>query len=130
MKPLSMRRLPVRPATSWVWAWPPKRLSPSKSVTSCVRLSTCAAVRPETPAPMTAAVGRLVLGFAFGRVTEGLLADVVPWDSGPGPWRIGDRWCADGHVAHSLALTVECVSKVCQRFGERMEIERTVTVDQ
>ena len=39
--------------TSWVWAWPPSRSSRSKSVTSWRRPRTYAAVRPETPLPIT-----------------------------------------------------------------------------
>src|SRR6478672_3080031 len=134
MKPLSMRRLPSRPRTSWVWACPPSRVSPSKSVTSWVALRTWAAVSPDTPAPMTAAVGRSAPGPAgvtvrFGRVTEAswlMWSRVVRRGAPTGLPGGRVRWGALSILRPHRRVAVQGLSKV----GEGMEIERSVTVGQ
>src|SRR3954468_5987468 len=110
MKPLSTATVPPAPVgTSWVWAWPPSRLSASRSVTSRDADRTCAAVSPDTPAPITATVGRVMVAPR--------IADVGGWfgaDAGSG-LPIGGR---------DAKVVVQGLSKV--RSG--MEISRTLQV--
>ena len=115
-------------------AWPPSRVSLSKRVTSWVALSTCAAVRPDTPAPMTAAVGRAApdpagVSVRFGRVTEAswlMWSRVVRRGAPTGLLEDGVRWGALSILRPHRRVVVQGLSKV----GEGMEIERSVTVGQ
>ena len=54
MNPVSSPTWPRAPATETVWACPPKHVSFSNNVTSWLRETTYAAVRPATPLPITA----------------------------------------------------------------------------
>src|SRR6266568_5226062 len=56
MKPVSTASGPWLESTVTVWVWPPRRWSRSKRNTSCLRLRSQAAARPEIPEPITATV--------------------------------------------------------------------------
>src|SRR6476620_10706280 len=124
MKPESMRNGPSVPRTSWVWAWPPNRSADSKSVTSWVADRTWAAVRPDTPAPTTAAVGRD--GPWIERGTEASCMSCGPGWFGTTlrpDWRVSAaRRVMPGTLSilrpHRMVV-VEGVSKVWRGYGDR-----------
>src|SRR6478609_4496899 len=124
MKPESMRNGPSVPRTSWVWAWPPNRSADSKSVTSWVADRTWAAVRPDTPAPTTAAVGRD--GPWIERGTEASCMSCGPGWFGTTlrpDWRVSAaRRVMPGTLSilrpHRMVV-VKGVSKVWRGYGDR-----------